>query len=242
MLQTLRRAFPVTTPVLAGYLFLGLAYGASMRAKGLSAEITALNSLFIYGGSLQFALIDPLTQAFAPLTVALLSLLVQARHLFYGLTMLEAYNRLGWKKLYPVVALTDETYSLVVRGVPSGEDPARWYTAVSALDQLYWVTGSVAGALIGQLLPTEHLAGIDFAMTALFAVIVTEQTQEAVKKMKDGGASLLDVVFAPLLGAAATIFSLMTIGKGSFLLLAMALILAGFAARYAFDRKEAGAA
>ena len=242
MLKTMRRAFPQTMPVMAGYLFLGIAFGAAMQSRGLPAWQSLLLSTAVYGGSLQFALVDSLCAAFAPLTVALLSALIQARHLFYGLSMLEAYRPLGRRRPYLVFALTDETYSLAVRGVPAGEDPGAWYTAISALDQLYWITGTLLGAVAGTLLPTGALRGIDFAMTALFTVILTDQTTDAAARFRKGEITLTELLFAPLLGGLATLLSLLTVGRGSFLLPAMGLILAGFSGRYALERKGAKAA
>lgn len=236
-----KRVFPVTLPVMAGYLFLGIAYGIAMRARGFSTLLAGLMSTLVYGGSLQFALIDPLGQAFAPLTIALLSALVQSRHLFYGLSMLQEYRGLGCRKFYNVLALTDETYSLVVGGAPEGVDSARWYTAVTLLDQSYWVLGTLAGCLVGSWIPTDSLTGIDFAMTALFTVIVTEQTESAWRRFRCGELSVSELLFAPLLGGLTTLVSLLWVGKGSFLLLAMALMLGGFALRYRAAVPKGGA-
>lgn len=231
MLGTIRRVFPRTTPVLAGYLFLGVAYGVALREKGFGPEWALLMSGAIYAGSMQFAMLGALTQPFAPVTVALMTLLVNARHIFYGLSMLEKYKGTGRWKPYLIFSLTDETYSLVCQGAPEGEERGRWYAAVSMLDQAYWVAGSVAGVMLGQWLPFD-LAGIDFAMTALFTVIVTEQTADAVKALRQGTLSLAEALFPPALGLVCTLGSLLLVGKDSFLLLAMALMLAGFFLRY----------
>ena len=232
MRKALREAFPRTLPVLAGYLFLGTAYGIAMRARGFGALWSGLSSLVIYGGSMQFALLEPLGQAFAPLTIALLTLLIQARHIFYGLSMLDHYRTVGPMKPYLVFALTDETYSLVCSGAPVGVDADRWYTAVSVLDQLYWFSGTLIGALVGSLISTEALTGIDFSMTALFTVIVTEQSMDALRRVRQGDISVTEALFAPLLGGGATLLSLLLVGKGSFLLVAMAAMFAGFGARW----------
>lgn len=172
-MKILRKAFPSTLPVLAGYLFLGMAYGITMKEAGLTPLWTLLVSTTVYAGSMQFALTGLLTAAFNPVTVLMMTLLVNARHLFYGLSMLEPYGSARWKP-YLIFSLTDETYSLVVSGAPDGVERDRWYLAVSLLDHFYWVAGSVGGALLGQMIPVD-LTGIDFAMTALFTVIVTEQ-------------------------------------------------------------------
>lgn len=232
MLSLIKRTMPRTVPVMTGYLFLGTAYGAVMRSRGLGAAWSGLCSLLIYGGSMQFAMIDSLTEAFAPLTVMALAFLIQARHLFYGLSMLRAYRDTGRAKPYLILSLTDETYSLVCGGAPEGEEPKKWYTAVSLLDQLYWITGSVLGGIIGGFLPTEALAGIDFAMTALFTVIVTEQSMDSLKRYRSGEIGRMELLYAPLLGGGATLLSLLAAGKESFLLLAMGGMLMLFYARW----------
>ena len=234
MLSVIKKAFPKTLPVLAGYIFLGIAYGISMKSQGFGVGWSTLASVFLFGGSMQFALIDFLGSAFAPLTIAVLTVLIQARHVFYGLSMLEKYSNIGPWKPYAIFALSDETYSLVVGGAPEGVKPGPWYAAVSALDQLYWVIGTVLGALIGELIPTHLMTGIDFAMTALFVVIVTEQTMDAVAAYRAGKMSLTNLLFSPLLGGIATLVCLLLLGSenGRFLLPAMGVMLAGFLVRY----------
>lgn len=233
MMRTyIKKAFPSTLPVLAGYIFLGVAYGIAMKENGFGVPWVLLASALIYGGSMQFALIAQLSQPFSPLTVALMTLLIQARHIFYGISMLDEYKDSGKFKPYLIFSLTDETYSLVVRGAPKDVDKHRWFTAISMLDQCYWVTGSVLGAILGSLLPVSLLTGIDFAMTALFTVIVTEQTMDAVQAVKKGSMTLFDAIFPPVLGTVATLGSLLLVGTGSFLLLAMAVMLCCFLLRW----------
>jgi len=231
LLQTIRRVFPRTLPVLAGYLFLGIAYGVALKAKGFGVEWALLISATVYAGSMQFAMLGALTQPFAPVTMALMTLLVNARHIFYGLSMLGHYEGTGRCKPYLIFSLTDETYSLVCSGAPEGEERERWFTAISALDHLYWVTGSVLGALLGQVLPFD-MTGIDFAMTALFTVIFTEQMSDAVKSWREGRITRSDVLFPTLLGLTTTLLSLLLVGKDSFLLCAMAVMLGCFFLRY----------
>lgn len=238
MLQTLKKAFPKTMPVLAGYIFLGIAYGVSMKEHGFGAGWSVLNSVFVFGGSMQFALIEHLSAAFAPLTIALLTLLIQARHIFYGLSMLDHYKPTGAYKPYLIFALSDETYSLVCSGAPAGVHPGKWFTAISALDQLYWVTGTVLGALLGELIPVSMLTGIDFAMTALFTVIVTEQTMDSAARVKAGEITKLEAIFSPALGGAATLLSLILVGRSDFLLLAMCLMLTAFLIRWFADERR----
>ena len=231
----MRRAFPRTVPVLAGYLFLGIAYGISMKENGFGVGWALLISAVVYGGSMQFALISQLSQPFSPLTVALMTLLIHARHIFYGLSMLDKYEGTGRWKPYLIFALSDETYSLVVEGAPEDlreEERGAWYAAVSALDRAYWLTGTVMGGLLGALLPLSLLTGIDFAMTALFTVILTEQSMDAVKAVREGRMTRFDALFPPLLGALATLVSLLLVGTGRFLLLSMGLMLCMFLLRY----------
>lgn len=241
MRAMLKKAFPSTLPVLAGYIFLGVAYGIAMKENGFGVPWVLLASALVYGGSMQFAMIAQLSQPFSPLTMALMTLLIQARHIFYGISMLDKYKDTGKAKPYLIFALTDETYSLVVRGAPEDVEPAKWYTAVSALDHCYWITGSVLGAVLGAMLPVSLLTGIDFAMTALFTVIVTEQTMDAVKAVKQGQMKVFDALFPPVLGAVATLGSLLLVGTGSFLLLAMSVMLCCFLLRwFTMPRAERG--
>lgn len=241
VLTAMVRAFPNTLPVMAGYIFLGIAYGILMTDEKLGVHWTALCSLIIYGGSCQFALIDLLTDTFAPLTVALMVVLVQARHIFYGLTMLEEYGAVrGGAKNYLIFALTDETYSLVVQTPPADVDRKHWYLALSVMDQCYWVIGSVLGALLGQIIPVD-MTGIDFSMTALFTVIVTEQAMGAVKAIRAKEVSVFEGLFPALLGLISTVLCLVTIGTKNFLVASMACMLVCFFLRYTTLGKEEAA-
>jgi len=232
----MKKVFPRTIPVLAGYLFLGIAFGVALKAKGFGPEWALLISATVYAGSMQFAMLPALTQPFAPVTMALMTLLVNARHIFYGLSMLRHYEGTGKYKPYLIFSLTDETYSLNCLGAPPEVDKTKWFTAISVMDHTYWIAGSVLGGLLGQFLPFD-MTGIDFAMTALFTVIFTEQTADAVKQYRAGTISLMDALFPTLLGLFATLLSLLVVGKESFLLCAMAVMLACFFLRYMLDRE-----
>ena len=232
MLKLMRRAFPRTIPVLAGYIFLGIAYGVSMAENGFGVGWSWLVSVVVFGGSVQFALIPLLTQPFAPMTVAVMSLLIQARHVFYGISMLDKYEGTGRWKPYLILSLSDETYSLVVEGAPDDVDKAKWYACISGMDKGYWIVGSVLGGLVGAVLPLDWLTGIDFAMTALFTVIVTEQTMDAVQSYRDDKITRFQLFFPAVLGAGATILSLLLVGTGSFLLLSMGIMLCCFILRW----------
>ena len=232
MWNSMKKAFPVTLPVLAGYMFLGIAFGVAMKARGLGMGLSISMSVLIYGGSFQFAMIELLIQAFAPLTIAFMACLIQARHLFYGISMLQTYRQAGLYTPYLVFALTDETYSIVCSGAPKETEAFRWYAAVSFLDHCYWVLGTFLGALVGQFLPMHLLEGMDFSMTALFAAIVTEQTLTSLAEWKAGRMSFSEVLFSPALGGCCTLISRIVIGRENFLLMSMMMMTVGFAVYY----------
>ena len=215
MTQLLKRALKDTVPVLTGYLVLGFGFGIIMKANGFGIALTAAMSLLIYAGSMQYAAIGLMTGGASLLTVGLTTLMVNARHLFYGISMLEKYRDVGKRKPYLIFGLTDETYSLVCTD-PVGIAPeARrdYYLLVTLLDQLYWVGGSVLGAVAGAVLQFNSegidFALTDFALTALFLVVFLEQwlTTE-----KHGPA---------LIGVGASVLSLLNFGADSFLIPAM---------------------
>lgn len=230
MLSYVKKAFPRTLPVLAGYIFLGIAYGISMAENGFDAIWAIFISVAVFAGSLQFAMIAQLSAPFSPVTMALVALLVNARHIFYGISMLDKYSGTGRWKPYIIFAMSDETYSLTVQGAPEGVDRGKWYFTISLMDQSYWVIGTAIGAIIGEVLSRlglmEYINGIDFAMTALFTVIVTEQVTAALKTRT------FKALIPSVIGFAATVISLLTVGKSSFLLMAMALMLCAFAGRF----------
>lgn len=202
-----RRAFLDTVPVMTGYLFLGFGFGLLMQQKGYGVVWSAAMSLFIYAGSMQYVAVNLLTGGVGLLTTALTTLMVNARHLFYGISMVEHYRGSGGKKPYLIFALTDETYSLV-----AGQDkPLGYCLTVSALNQSYWVVGTVLGALAGTLIPVA-LPGIEFVLTALFVTIFTEQWLTA----RDHKPAIL--------GVAATALCLWIFGRDVFLIPSMALI------------------
>lgn len=174
ILQAAREAFPNTLPILAGFLFLGATYGVYMRASGFSFIYPMVMSTVIFAGSMEFVTVNLLLGAFQPLQAFMVTLLVNARHLFYGLSMLEKYRGVGKKKWYMVFALCDETFSInCAVQVPKGVDQGWFMFFVSLFDQLYWIAGATLGGIFGGMIPL-NLQGIDFAMTAMFAVIFTE--------------------------------------------------------------------
>ena len=173
--KAFKAAFPRTLPVMAGYIVLGIGFGILLQSKGYHFLWAVLMSISIYAGSMQYVAVDLLTGGATLAATALMTLMVNARHLFYGISMLDRYKETGRKKPYLIYSLTDETYSLVCSpDIPEDVDHGLYYMIVSIMNQFYWVTGSAIGGLVGTLI-TFDVTGIDFAMTALFVVIFVEQ-------------------------------------------------------------------
>lgn len=207
--KNLRAAFPYTIPVLLGYIFLGIAFGILLSSQGYPFYLATLMSLFIYAGSMQFVTINLLTGGASILSAILMTLMVNARHLFYGLSMLEKFRTMKRKKPYMIFSLTDETYSLLC-GLepPSGTDKNSFYFWIALLNQSYWVIGSTVGAIAGSLI-TFDSTGIDFAMTALFVVIFVEQWETTKNHIP------------ALLGLAVTLVCLIVFGATNFIVFSM---------------------
>lgn len=169
-------AFPKTVPIMVGYIFLGMAYGILMSVNGFGVFWAALNSLIVYTGSLEFVGVNFLVTAVSPMTAFVMSIMISARHVFYGLSMLEKYQNVSKKlKLYLIFALTDETFSIVCEEQPKKTKKIEWvYFWMSFLDQIYWLIGTLIGAFIGNVI-SFNTKGLDFALTALFVMIFTEQ-------------------------------------------------------------------
>lgn len=214
--KTAKTAFFDTIPVMTGYLFLGIGFGIIMQQNGFGLGWAAVMSLFIYAGSMQYVGVGLLTGGAGLVTAALATLLVNARHLFYGISMINAYKGTGKKKPYLIFALTDETYSLVSREqLPRGVDRNSYFFLVSLFDQCYWVAGTVLGSLAGSLIPM-NFEGIDFALTALFVTIFVEQWLSS----KDHFPAIVGVVSAAV--------CLLLFGPDTFLIPTMILITAIF--------------
>jgi 4-azaleucine resistance transporter AzlC len=173
--NAVRTAFWDTVPVMTGYVFLGFGFGILLLQQGYGVGWAAAMSTFIYAGSMQYVTVSLLSEGAGLLTAALTTLVVNARHLFYGISMVDAYKGTGRKKPYLIFALTDETYSLVSRNqVPEGLSRAGYCFLVSLFNHIYWVAGSVLGSLAGSLIPINY-EGIEFVLTALFVTIFVEQ-------------------------------------------------------------------
>lgn len=210
--QALRTAFLDTVPVMTGYVFLGFGFGIVMHQSGYGPLWSIAMSLLIYAGSMQYVAVGLLTGGAGLLTVALTTIVVNARHLFYGISMVDAYRGSGSKKPYLIFALTDETYSLVSqKSLPEGIDHHVYCFLVSLFDHCYWVGGTALGALAGNLLPL-NLEGIEFVLTALFVAIFVEQWLSTKNHLP------------AITGIAATAVCLLIFGKDVFLIPSMALI------------------
>lgn len=219
------KALKLTIPVMCGYLFLGTAFGATLAQAGFGPVWALMMSGLVYAGSLQFVMVPLMASGAALGTVALTALMVNARHLFYGVSYIERFRRMGWRRPYMIFSLTDETYS-VFCGL-EGEESDGVMLRVALYDQLYWVTGSVVGALLAQQLPFD-LTGIDFSMTALFIVICLERALNKADRLPVvvGGACALvcllllgpDAFLAPALAATALLLMVLDAarrGKGA---------------------------
>ncbi len=210
----LRAAFPATIPVLTGYLCIGMAYGLLMANAGYGVFWALLLSLLCYAGSMEFVAVSLLTAGFDPVQALLMALMINARHAFYGLSMLEKYRGTGWARPFLIFSLTDETFSLVSTLEPlDGATRRDFYFWISLLDYLYWQMGSVLGALIGGLLPFDT-TGLDFALTALFIVLFLEQWRKRENRP------------VALIGLGCTAASLAVVGADRLVIPAMVLILA----------------
>ena len=213
-LAALRAAFPHTIPILTGYLFLGMSYGVLMKVSGFSFWYPLLISLTVYAGSMQFVTTSLLLAAFNPIQAFVMTLMVNARHLFYSIALLDKYRDTGRKKPYLIFGLSDETFSVTCSAqVPLGIDKSWFLFWITALDQLYWVAGATLGGMFGSLI-FFNTEGLDFVMTAMFVVIFLEQW------LKE------DNHTCSLLGLGLAALSLVLFGPDSFMLPAMAAILA----------------
>lgn len=210
--SALRAVFLDTVPVMTGYVCLGLGFGILLYENGYGPVWAFAMSLFIYAGSMQYLAVSLLSGGVSLLTAAMTTLLVNARHLFYGISMLDAYKGAGRKKPYLIFALTDETYSLVSKNqVPDGLDRQTYCFWVSLFDQCYWIAGCVLGGLVGRYIPLNY-AGIDFALTALFVTIFVDQWLNTKNHLP------------AIIGVGSTLLCLLLFGSEVFLIPSMVLI------------------
>lgn len=212
-LKAFKAAFPRTLPIFAGFWFLGLAYGIYMNASGFSFVYPMLMSLLIFGGSLEFVAVEMLLSPFAPLQVLIMTLLIQARHIFYGISMLDKFKGMGIKKFYLIFGMCDETFSInYTADIPEDVDRGWFMFFVTLLNHFYWFSGSTIGGVVGSLLKFDT-EGISFVMTAMFVVIFLD---EWLKEKNH---------FSSLLGVAASAVCLVIFGADSFMIPTMATII-----------------
>lgn len=212
--KAMKAAFPHTLPICAGFLFLGIAYGIFMHSKGFSFIWPMLMSMTIFAGSMEFVTVNLLLSAFQPFYAFFLALMVNARHLFYGISMLEKFKGTGKKKFYLIFGMCDESFSINCSVEPPVDVDRGWFMFfVTLFNHVYWIVGATLGGLLGSLV-TFDTKGIDFVMTALFVVIFVNQWLSPKKHLP------------ALIGISASLVCLAIFGAEQFILPAMALILA----------------
>lgn len=225
--KALKAAFPCTIPIMTGFIFLGTAYGIYMNASGFSFVYPLFMSMLIYGGSLEFVAVEMLLSPFAPLQVFIMALLIQARHLFYGLSMLDKFRGTGWKKFYLIYGMCDETFSVnYTADIPEDVDCGWFMFFVTLLNQFYWVASATTGGIIGSLLKI-NTDGISFVMTAMFVVIFMDQW------LKE------DQHLSSLIGLGVSLICLLIFGVDSFMIPTMITIVVLLTVlRHRLEREE----
>ena len=218
-----RAALPLTLPVCTGYVFLGITYGMLMVTSGFPTWLPIFTAAIVYTGSMEFLLVAILASSFHPLSAFLTAVMVGARHLFYGLSMLGVYHGMGWKKPYLIYATSDETFSVnYTADIPADIDRSWFYFWVSLLDQGYWVAGSAIGAFCGSLI-TIDLTGLDFVMTAMFFVIFLQQWARDGERLR----LIISDHMPAIIGVLGSVLCLVIFGPDAFMIPAMVTILAG---------------
>ena len=209
-ITALRAAFPQTLPIMAGFLFLGTAYGVLMNAKGFSFLYPLFMSLFIYAGAMQFVAVNILLGAFNPLEAVLMTLVLNARHIFYGISLFDKFKGTGAKKPDLIFGMCDETFSLLsVNDAPVGVDKGLYMFFITLLNHIYWVLGSLFGGVFGSFV-SSGVKGIDFVMTAMFAAIFVEQLRRGKRER-----------ISAIMGLLVSLVSLLIFKADSFVLPAM---------------------
>lgn len=215
--KAFRAALPLTLPILAGFLFLGISYGFLMTSKGFPIIYPLAMSALIFAGSMEFVTVELLLSAFDPLGALVLTLMVNARHLFYGLAMLPRFRGTGWKKPYLIFGMCDETFALISSSKePPGVDRGWFMFFITLLNHAYWVGGAVAGAVLGNLARFDA-RGLEFVLTAMFAVLFIDQWM----RTKTHSPALI--------GLTASLVCLLVFGPDHFIIPSMVLIVAAFA-------------
>lgn len=223
MKEAFKFAFPHTIPIMAGYIFLGIPFGLLAVSQGFSPLFAILMSVIIYSGAIQYAAIDVFLASFNPMNAIILTLMVGARHIFYGIAMLTKFSKLDSKKYYTIFGLTDETFSVLVSiDIPENLSRDWVYFFITLLNQMYWVSGTVIGILLGSMI-TINLEGIDFVLTALFITIFVDQWLNSSSKVP------------ALVGILSGLLCLILFGANNFMIPAMVFIVGFFL--YRFNKK-----
>lgn len=214
--NTIKHALIASLPVMAGYIVLGIGFGILLSTKGYSVWWALLMSVTIFAGSMQYVGVNLLAGGASILSTALMTIMVNARHLFYGISMIKTYRDMGWRKWYAIFGLSDETYSLVCvePDLPDDVDRRDYRFLITLFDQCYWIIGSLLGAILGNVIPFPT-TGIDFSMTALFVCIFLEQWEKNRQH------------FPAILGLAVSLVCLIIFGPDQFLIPAMIGICGG---------------
>lgn len=206
-------AFRYTIPILTGFCFLGMTYGVYMKSEGFGVLYPMLMSLTIFAGSMEFVTVTLLLSAFNPLQALAMTLMINARHLFYGIAMLEKYKGTGWKKPYLIFGMCDESFSInCTANIPNNADRSWFMFFVTLLNQIYWVVGSTLGWVFGSVIKF-NTEGLEFVMTAMFVVIFMEQWMKDKKHISE------------ILGIVISLVCLMIFGREGFMIPSMLAIL-----------------
>lgn len=212
-LKALKCAFPYTIPIMTGFLFLGMSYGIYMHVSGFSFWYPMLMAMTIFAGSVEFVAVNLLLGAFDPLQALIVTLVLNARHIFYGISMLDKFKSTGLKKLYLIFGMCDESFSInYTADIPDDVDKGWFMFFVTLLNQIYWVTGATLGGLFGSLI-SFNTEGIDFVMTAMFVVIFLNQWSKEKRH------------FSSYTGLIVSFAALVFFGADNFMIPAMAMIL-----------------
>ncbi len=213
--KAFKTVFPYTIPIFAGFWFLGMTYGIYMNVSGFCFVYPMVMSLTVFGGSLEFLAVSMLLSKFAPLQTFIMVLMVQARHLFYGIAMLDRFQGMGLKKFYLIFGMCDESFSInCTADIPEDVDRGWFMFFVTLLNHFYWFSGATVGGILGSLV-TFNTEGLDFVMTAMFVVIFLEQWLKEKKH------------YTAYIGLASSVVCLLLFGADSFLVPSMACIVAG---------------
>lgn len=223
--KAFRAAFPHTIPIFAGFWFLGLTYGIYMNVSGFSFWYPMIMSLTIFAGSVEFVTVNLLIGSFQPLQALAIALMINARHLFYGISMLDKLKGIGWKKFYLIFGMCDESFSInYTADIPDDVDKGWFMFFVTLLNHFYWVLGSTLGGIFGSFIHF-NTEGLEFVMTAMFVVIFIEQWMKEKKHASS------------LIGLSISMLCLIVFGSENFMIPSMIAILGSFIIfKTAFER------